>query len=62
MGGETKLTLASSNKAQYPRHATGPVGKQIHSIYQGRLGQFTDNGQYREQGLLAYVLIHFVSA
>lgn len=28
---------------------------QIHSIYQDRLKQFTDGGQYRGQGLLAYV-------
>jgi len=37
---------------EYPQLAVGPVGKQIHSIYQSRLRQFTDNGQYREQGLM----------
>ncbi|KAF3001839.1 Glycoside hydrolase, 38 vacuolar alpha mannosidase [Curvularia kusanoi] len=37
---------------EYPQLAAGPVGKQIHSIYQSRLRQFTDNGQYREQGLM----------
>lgn len=41
-----------TSKDSYPRHAEAPVGKQIHSIYQSRLRQFVDNGQYREQGLL----------
>ncbi|PNS13952.1 Alpha-mannosidase [Sphaceloma murrayae] len=41
--------------SSYPKLAERPKGKQIHSIYQGRLRQFTDNGQYREQGLLAKI-------
>lgn len=36
----------------YPQLAAGPVGKQIHSIYQSRLKQFTDGGQYKEQSLI----------
>ena len=50
MGGEAKRIMPVSK--DYPTHAPGPVGKQIHSIYQSRLRQFTDGGQYREQGLL----------
>ncbi|KAF2221270.1 putative alpha-mannosidase I [Elsinoe ampelina] len=53
MGGETKPTSALA--ASYPKLAERPKGKQIHSIYQGRLRQFTDNGQYREQGLVAKI-------
>lgn len=34
-----------------PKLAAGPVGQQIHSIYKGRLGQFTANGQYSSQNL-----------
>lgn len=49
MGGETSNNSASS---AYPKLAAGPVGKQIKSIYTDRLRQFTDSGQYREQGLL----------
>ncbi|KAH7123994.1 glycosyl hydrolases family 38 N-terminal domain-containing protein [Dendryphion nanum] len=53
MGGEThQRIMPFSSKDEYPRLADGPVGKQIHSIYQSRLRQFTDGGQYREQGLL----------
>ncbi|KAF1349277.1 hypothetical protein EJ07DRAFT_140463 [Lizonia empirigonia] len=37
----------------YPQLNQGPVGKQIHSIYQSRLRQFTDGGQYREQSLIS---------
>ena len=54
MGGDSNRTMAVST--DYARLAAGPVGKQIHSIYQSRLRQFTDGGQYREQGLLPYVL------
>ncbi|KAF2187131.1 glycoside hydrolase family 38 protein [Zopfia rhizophila CBS 207.26] len=50
MGGETHLTMNASKS--YPKLAAGPVGKQIHHIYADRLRQFTDGGQYREQGLL----------
>jgi len=59
MGGETASRPSSG---AYPRLATGPVGKKIHKIYTSRLGMFTDNGQYYEDGLLAYVLsgAHFV--
>ncbi|PSN59654.1 alpha-mannosidase-like protein [Corynespora cassiicola Philippines] len=51
MGGESNRIMPVST--DYPRHAEGPVGKQIHRIYQDRLRQFVDGGQYREQGLLA---------
>ncbi|KAF2681971.1 glycoside hydrolase family 38 protein [Lentithecium fluviatile CBS 122367] len=51
MGGDAhNRTMPVST--DYPKLAAGPVGKQIHSIYQSRLRQFTDGGQYREQGLL----------
>ncbi|KAH7061684.1 glycosyl hydrolases family 38 N-terminal domain-containing protein [Paraphoma chrysanthemicola] len=50
MGGEAHRIMAA--KAEYPRLAAGPVGKQIHHIYQDRLRQFTDGGQYREQGII----------
>lgn len=49
MGGGTNNPLSS----QYPQLAVRPVGKQIESIYTDRLRQFTDGGQYREQGLKA---------
>ena len=53
MGGGSDLRrIMPVFKDEYPRHAEAPVGKQIHSIYQSRLRQFTDNGQYREQGLM----------
>jgi alpha-mannosidase len=52
MGGDANnRTMPVST--DYPQLAAGPVGKQIHSIYESRLRQFTDGGQYREQGLLA---------
>ncbi|OBW63769.1 MAG: Transcription initiation factor TFIID, subunit TAF5 [Aureobasidium pullulans] len=41
-----------ASASTYPRLAAKPVGKQIHKIYMDRLRQFTDNGQYRNQGLL----------
>lgn len=50
MGGESQRVMAHS--ANYPKLAAGPVGKQIHHIYQDRLKQFTDGGQYREQGII----------
>jgi alpha-mannosidase len=50
MGGEAHRSMMVSS--DYPRLAAGPVGKQIHSIYQDRLRQFTDNGQYKEQGII----------
>jgi alpha-mannosidase len=54
MGGETHRTMTPS-KDEYPQLAVRPVGKQIHQIYQDRLRQFTDRGQYYEQGLLPCV-------
>jgi alpha-mannosidase len=50
MGGETHRNMVVAS--EYPKLAAGPVGKQIHRIYQDRLRQFTDDGQYREQGLI----------
>jgi alpha-mannosidase len=50
MGGETHRKMPL--REEYPRLAERPVGKQIHSIYQSRLRQFTDSGQYYAQGLL----------
>ncbi|KAF1911617.1 glycosyl hydrolases family 38 N-terminal domain-containing protein [Ampelomyces quisqualis] len=50
MGGETQRTMVVA--ADYPKSAAGPVGKQIRHIYQDRLRQFTDGGQYREQGII----------
>jgi hypothetical protein len=52
MGGDANNRLMPVSTS-YPKTAAGPVGKQIHSIYESRLRQFTDGGQYREQGLLA---------
>jgi alpha-mannosidase len=49
MGGEVHSMPTSHD---YPQLAAGPVGKQIHRIYQDRLRQFIDGGQYRQQGLL----------
>jgi alpha-mannosidase len=45
MGGESHRSMAAPSK-EYPKLAAGPVGKQIRSLYQARLGQFTDRGQY----------------
>ncbi|KAF1939242.1 hypothetical protein EJ02DRAFT_382116 [Clathrospora elynae] len=50
MGGEAHSNMLVAK--DYPTLAAGPVGKQIHSIYQSRLRQFVDGGQYREQGLV----------
>lgn len=41
--------------SSYPKLVARPVGKQIHNIYVDRLRQFTDGGQYKEQGLMGYV-------
>lgn len=46
------MSLRMATSKSYPKLAAGPVGKQIHSIYQDRLRMFTSDGQYREQGLL----------
>ncbi|KAL6715849.1 Glycoside hydrolase, 38 vacuolar alpha mannosidase [Lecanora helva] len=48
MGGEIQLRQLST---ALPKYSAGPVGQQIHSIYKGRLGVFTDNGQYAGQNL-----------
>lgn len=54
MGGDVKRNGPTPISAQgYPQLAEGPVGKQIDSIYRDRLRQFTDGGQYRDQGLVA---------
>lgn len=50
MGGEAYRGMSS--KSEYPTLAAGPVGKQINRIYQDRLRQFMDDGQYREQGII----------
>jgi alpha-mannosidase len=54
MGGGSHPSMAPAST--YPRLASKPVGKQIHKLYLDRLRQFTDNGQYRNQGLLPYIL------
>ncbi|KAK4498692.1 hypothetical protein PRZ48_009202 [Zasmidium cellare] len=43
----------ASSAPSYPQLAERPKGKLIHSIYRDRINQFTDGGQYRQQGLLA---------
>jgi len=48
MGGETQMAVRST---AIPKLSSGPVGQQIHGIYKGRLGQFTDGGQYSSQNL-----------
>jgi alpha-mannosidase len=58
MGGGSHPSMAPAST--YPRLASKPVGKQIHKIYLDRLRQFTDNGQYRNQGLLPYTSIYIV--
>ncbi|KAI4171516.1 MAG: hypothetical protein LQ343_004254 [Gyalolechia ehrenbergii] len=47
MGGGNPQTPGTS----LPKLAAGPVGQQIHSIYKGRLRQFTANGEYSSQNL-----------
>lgn len=49
MGGESRPRVSSS----YPVLAKHPVGQQIEGIYRDRLRQFTDGGQYRDQGLVS---------
>lgn len=53
MGGEQNIRMAPTSAASYPKLAERPKGKQIHHIYRDRLRQFTDNGQYKQQGLMA---------
>lgn len=54
MGGETAIRRTVNT---FPKLSEGPVGQQIHSIYKGRLGTFTDRGQYASQNLWAYVAV-----
>lgn len=54
MGGETAVRTTANT---FPKLSAGPVGQQIHSIYKGRLGTFTDRGQYASQNLWAYVAV-----
>lgn len=56
MGGETQIT---KTRTTVPKLSAGPVGQQIHSIYKGRLGTFTETGQYASQNLRAYVFSLF---
>ena len=48
MGGDNSFAIRPQ---PLPRHTTGPVGQQIHSIYKSRLNTFTDDGQYASQNL-----------
>jgi hypothetical protein len=52
MGGESHRNMPVPVVHGYPKLSDGPVGKQIHSIYESRLRQFFDGGQYREQSLI----------
>lgn len=54
MGGETDK--ATKPKFDYPRYVPGPVGKRITNIYKDRIQQFTAEGQWQNDNLLAYVL------
>ncbi|KAI9895052.1 MAG: Glycoside hydrolase, 38 vacuolar alpha mannosidase [Vezdaea aestivalis] len=49
MGGDTKVKPNSG----YPVLSAKPVGQQIRSLYKDRLAQFTGQGQYENQNLLA---------
>lgn len=42
--------------AKYPVKVKGPVGKKIHHISVDRLRQFTNDKEYYDDGILAYVL------
>jgi alpha-mannosidase len=53
MGGGSDTSMTAS---EYPQLVKRPKGKQIHSIYADRLRQFTDGGQYYQDGLLSYCL------
>ncbi|KAF2482566.1 putative alpha-mannosidase I [Neohortaea acidophila] len=53
MGGEKDTKMPSASSAHYPQLAVRPVGKQITSIYQDRLRQFVDGGQYSGVNLVA---------
>lgn len=48
MGGESQIRTSSGS---YPKLASGPVAKQIHSIYRSRLNNFTSGGQYEGSNL-----------
>jgi len=41
--------------ARYPVKVKGPVGKKIHHISVDRLRQFTNDKEYYDDGILAYV-------
>ena len=55
MGGESNSNMASTSSSSYPQLAPRPVGKKISSIYRDRLVQFTGDGQYSGQNLLAHL-------
>ncbi|TLD25936.1 glycoside hydrolase family protein [Venturia nashicola] len=52
MGGSHNTPTAT----KYPTLVEKPVGKQIHNLYLDRLRQFTDDGQYKKQGLLDKII------
>jgi hypothetical protein len=52
MGGESHPRITSSS---YPKLVERPVGQHIKNIYLDRLRQFVDDGQYRINGLKAFV-------
>ncbi|KAF2857049.1 glycoside hydrolase family 38 protein [Piedraia hortae CBS 480.64] len=53
MGGDSRQIIAPADAPKYAKIAEHPKGKLHPKIYLDRLRQFTDNGQYRDQGLLA---------
>lgn len=54
MGGEAHPRAPPSS---YPKLVERPVGQHIRSIYLDRLRQFTDEGLYREDGLVRYLYL-----
>lgn len=52
MGGRESM---DSKRSTYPQLVERPVGKQITKLYKDRLQQFTDQGQYKQQGLFGYL-------
>jgi hypothetical protein len=55
MGGETGPSTEKQGPS-YPILSKGPVGQVIEHIYRDRLGQFKDQGQYKEQSLAGYAM------
>ena len=55
MGGETGPS-AQKKHSTYPVLSKRPVGQQIEHIYRDRLGQFKDQGQYKQQSLAGYAI------